>query len=145
MKRLICCLLLVSLGIACQNPNAARGSGSQAIVAKAEGSSEFLPKGQATGWQPVRSGWVLAEGDQARTGADGQIDFQITPHGGVVTLMPNSTLEIEQLGPRGTTGTNQNAVATLRLTRGRVVGDTLKLPKGSKVVVKTNAGTFAIP
>jgi hypothetical protein len=26
-----------------------------------------------------------------------------------------------------------------------VVGDTLKLPKGSKVMIKTNAGTFGIP
>ena len=84
----------------------------------------------------------MREGDQARTGANGQINLRLTPHGGVMSLMADSAMQIEQLGTRGT---NQQNVAVIRLTRGRVVGDTLKLPKGSKVAVKTNAGTFAIP
>jgi hypothetical protein len=141
MKLLVACLLLL-VGIACKSPNAARGSDSQAIVTKVDGLAESLQKGQAGAWQPIRVGQVLSEGDQARTGADGQVDIRLAPYGGVMSLMPNSEIQIEQLGARGT---NTQAVAALRLTRGRVLGDTLKLPKGSKVVIKTNAGTFAIP
>jgi hypothetical protein len=141
MKHLLACVLLLA-GIACKSPNGGGGSNSQAIVARVTGMAEFLPTGQTGSWQPIRDGQVLKEGDQARTGADGQVDFRLTPHGGVMTLMPDSAIQFEQLGARGT---NQQTVATIRLTKGRVVGDTLKLPKGSKVAVKTNAGTFAIP
>jgi hypothetical protein len=141
MKHLFACALLL-LGIACKSPNGAHGSNTQAVAAKLQGSAEFLQSGQNNTWQPVRLGQAFREGDQARTGADGQLDISLTPYGGVMTLMQNSAIQFERLGPDNT---NKQAVAVLRLTRGRVVGDTLKLPKDSKVVVKTNAGTFAIP
>ena len=141
MKHLLACLLLL-VGIACKTSNASRSSNTQAVVASVEGSSEFLQNGT---WQPVQTSHVFSEGDQARTGPNGRIDLRFTPHGGVMSLMPDSAMQIEQLGPKGTNGTNQQNVAVIRLTRGRVLGDTLKLPKGSKVAVKTNAGTFAIP
>lgn len=154
MKQFLVCLLLL-VGIACKTADSTRRSDVQAVVAKVEGSSEFLAAGQTvqTGQirneQAVAVGHALRKGDQIRTGADGRVDVQLIPYGGVMSVMPNSAIEIEQLGPEGTAGgtagTNQQTVAAIRLTRGRVVGDTLKLPKGSKVVVKTNAGTFAIP
>src|SRR5688572_25949744 len=97
MKHLLLACVLFVLGIACKSPDSGRGS-SQAVVARAQGSAEIL---QNNSWQPVRLGQVLNEGDQARTGADGQIDLRITPHGGVMTLMPNSAMQIEQLGPNG--------------------------------------------
>src|SRR5690349_2134129 len=115
MKVLVTCLLLL-IGIGCKSSNASRGSNTQAIVTKTAGSTEFLQNG---GWQPLRTGQVFVEGDQVRTGADGQVDVNLTPYGGVMTVMPNSTIQMEQLGTRGT---NQQAVAVLRLTRGRVVG-----------------------
>src|SRR5262245_55999409 len=144
MKPVFACLLLAPLAfvaIGCKSTDALRAS-SQAVVAKVEGTAEALPNGQGTNWQPVREGQIFSEGDQARTSANGKIDFRLAPHGGVMTLMPDSAIRFEELGPRST---NKQAVATVRLTRGRVVGDTLKLPKGSKVVIKTNAGTFGIP
>ena len=147
MKQLLACLLLIVVGIGCTSTRGSPGakqakSVNQATVASVEGSAEALQVGQAGSWQPIRVGQVFNEGDQARTSANGKVDFGLAPHGGVMTLMPDSAIQFEQLGPRST---NTQEVATIRLTRGRVVGDTLKLPKGSKVAIKTNAGTFAIP
>ena len=138
MKHLLACVLVL-FAIGCKSTDASRSSNAQAVVASVEGSSEFFQGGT---WQAIRAGQVLHEGDQARTGANGRVDLRFTPHGGVMSLMPDSAMQIEQLGTRAT---NQNNVAVIRLTRGRVVGDTLKLPAGSKVAIKTNAGTFAIP
>ena len=147
MKQFLTCLLLIVVGIGCASTNGSPGVNranrvNQATVASVEGTAEALQGGQAGNWQPIRVGQVFNEGDQARTSANGKVDFSLAPHGGVLTLMPDSAIQFEQLGPRST---NTQAVATIRLTRGRVVGDTLKLPKGSKVAIKTNAGTFAIP
>lgn len=107
---------------------------------------------QTSGLAEVRSGkgdWVAAEagrdlqvGDEVRTSSDGQLDVELRPHGGVLTLRNDSVMTIERLGADPE---EPNAVAVIRLTRGRVTGDTLKLPKGSKVVVKTKGGTFRIP
>lgn len=144
MKQFLACLLLIVVGIGCQSTGGSAGA-NQAVVAAIEGSAEALQANQggpAATWRPISVGQIFHEGDQARTGANGKVDFSLAPHGGTLTLMPDSAVQFEQLGPRST---NTQAVATLRLTRGRVVGDTLKLPKGSKVAIKTNAGTFAIP
>jgi hypothetical protein len=138
MKHLLACLIVL-FAVGCKSTRGSRSSNVQAVVANVEGSAEFLRNGT---WQPIRAGHVFGEGDQARTGANGRLDLQLTPHGGVMSLMPDSAMQIEQLG---TLGTNQQNIAVIRLSRDRVIGDTLKLPKGSKVAVKTNAGTFAIP
>lgn len=93
-------------------------------------------------WEPARPGRTLLEGDQARTFENGEMRVQLVPHGGAFTMRGGSTVEIERFGA---TSEDPNVVAVLRLTSGRIVGDTLKLPKGKKVVIKTNGGTFSIP
>ena len=138
MKQILAVLLLLG-AVACKSSNANRTAGTQASVTKTSGSAEFLNAGV---WESIRTGQALNEGDQARTGADGQIDIRFSPHGGVMTVMPNSAIEIEKLR---SDGTNKMQVATIRLGRGRVTGDTLKLPTGSKVMIKTSGGSFAIP
>ena len=131
--------LVFALGVACNSPKTGRSANTNLSVADVRGSAEVRRQGT---WERIQAGHFLSQGDGIRTGADSQVDLQFAPHGGVLTVMPNSAIDIDQLG---SSGTNQTAVATIRLSSGRVVGDTLKLPKGSKVMIKTNAGTFGIP
>jgi hypothetical protein len=56
--------------------------------------------------------------------------------------MPDSLVEFE---PIGAAEANPNIVAILNLREGRVVGDTLKLPDGARVQIKTRAGVHEIP
>lgn len=123
--------------LACQTTD--RAAAARAEVASVTGFAE-IQRGQQ--WQSLRAGEILGVGDQIRTGADGTVEVRFAPHGGVMGLQPDSMLRFEQIGA---TLTNQQVVAVVDLDRGRVIGDTLKLPKGSKVVVKTRGGSFAIP
>jgi hypothetical protein len=139
MRTLI--LLGIILLAGCQT--AERQESASHLGATIQKSAGFVEARTATGeWHPAGAGEALVEGGEARTGPDGQIEVELQPAGGVFTLHSNSTMQIERLGP---TADYPNAVAVFRLTQGRITGDTLKLPKDAKVVVKTNGGTFQIP
>jgi hypothetical protein len=99
----------------------------------ARGNGPFEP---AHLWQKLRSG------DRARTAGNGKIDFSLGKFGGVLTLMPESMITFEQLGP---VPADSPILAVLNLTEGRVVGDTLKLPPGKRIQIKTAGGTHEIP
>lgn len=76
-----------------------------------------------------------------RTGPGSRVNLSLGPHGGVLTVHPDSVLELERLGPSA----DEPAVAAvLNLARGRVTGDTLDLPAGMKIVVKTLGGVHEI-
>ena len=130
------CLVLL-LGIGCKTTD--ETAATRAEVVTVSGLAEVQ---RAESWQSLRSGRPLNVGDQVRTGADGRVEVRFSPFGGVMTIQPDSLLQLEQVGP---TATNQQVIAVVQLSRGRVVGDTLKLPKDAKVVVKTRGGSFAIP
>lgn len=139
MNKLRLCFIIVgcALGLACQSTRTA--SESTAEIAKATGLAEIQ---RATSWEALKQGDRLIVGDQVRTGPDGVLEVRFAPHGGVMAIQPDSMVEFEQIGR---SGTNQNYVAVVELSRGRVVGDTLKLPTGTKVLVKTRGADFAIP
>jgi hypothetical protein len=62
--------------------------------------------------------------------------------GGVLTLMPESMITFEQLGPATP---DASVVVIINLIEGRVVGDTLKLPPNKRVQVRTATGIHEIP
>jgi len=133
--------LLSFLLVGCQNSKVSNRSGlGTATVQQVKGSAEVRQGGGD--WERARAGQTLRTGDEARTGAGGQINFRLREHGGVLTLMPNSLLQFEQLGP---TTPADSVQAVLNLPSGRVTGDTLKMPSGSKIVVKTPKGVSEIP
>jgi hypothetical protein len=141
MRTLIVAMMVLVAG--CQSSQERTGAGNvKATVRQVTGQAEVRSAGTNGTWERARAGADLREGDEARTAADGQLDVQLSPHGGVLSLTGDSHLQIERLGA----GADEpNAVAVLRLTRGTIIGDTLKLPKGKRVVVKTNGGTFQVP
>ena len=103
------------------------------------GVAEISRQGGA--FKKAARGNFLRPGDVARTGAQGRIDFDLGRFGGVLTLHPYSTLRFEQIGIAG----DPEVLAILELPRGRVTGDTLELPDGASIVVKTPAGEHRIP
>jgi len=124
---------------ACFTPLSGSRSGT-ARVNSLEGSAE-VSRGDGA-WESASLWHKFSAGDRARTGADGTLNLTLGRYGGVLTLMPGSLLEFEQLGP---VEGNPRIVAVLNLREGRVVGDTLKLPEGTQVQVKTRAGVHEIP
>ena len=137
MRTLICLFALFFLG--CQStPNTP--ATARATISSVSGNAEI--RRQQTGqWERARKGDTLTVGDQARTGPGGQIDFNLGQNAGVLTLMPDSLLQFDQLGPKSP---NDSVQAVLKLPKGRVVGDTLKLPGATKIVVKTPSGATEI-
>ena len=133
--------LLSFLLVGCQSSKDSSSSGSgTATVLRVKGSAEI--RLDAGNWEQARAGQTLRTGDEARTGAGGQINFRLREHGGVLSLMPNSLLQFEQLGPMTPADSVQ---AVLNLPSGRVTDDTLKMPSGTKIVVKTPKGVSEIP
>ena len=136
-------LILIGILLLAGCQTAERQDSAGQLRATIQKSAGFVEARSATGeWHPAAAGESLLEGGEARTGPDGQLEVELQPAGGEFTLHPDSTMQIERLGP---TADYPNAVAVFRLSRGRITGDTLTLPKESKVVVKTNGGTFQIP
>jgi hypothetical protein len=133
-------LLFTMLIAACQSSKVNDASSGTASVEQVKGPAEIRHNGG--NWENARAGQTLRTGDEARTSSGGQIDFRLREHGGVLTLMPDSLLQFEQLGPKTPSDSVQ---AILNLPAGRVTGDTLKMPTGSKVVVKTPKGVSEIP
>jgi hypothetical protein len=134
-------LILMSLLIAgCQSTKVSSSSAGSANIQNVKGEGEIRRSGGR--WERATSGQTLRSGDEARTGTGSQIEFTFREHGGVITLMPNSLLEFDQLGPKTISDSVQ---AVLNLPAGRVTGDTLKMPPGSKVVIKTPKGVSEIP
>lgn len=131
--------LAILLLSACVTPLHSPG-GSTARISSLEGQAEIARNGEefepATLWQKVSTG------DRARTGGNGKINLSLGRHGGVLTLMPDSLVEFERIG---TSEDDARIVAILNLREGRVVGDTLKLPEGKRVQIKTRGGVHEIP
>src|SRR5688500_11891802 len=91
-------LLTILVG-GCQSSNVSTPpEAGFATIQRVEGSAEIRRAGG--NWERAREGQALRSGDEARTAAGGQIDFRLREHGGVLTLMPNSLLQFEQLGPK---------------------------------------------
>ena len=109
------------------------------MVQSVTGTAEVLD--DAGQWRRVRRGDNIREGLTVRTGAGSRVDLKLVPYGGVLTLHPESTVTFERIGRR--TGT-EDAAAILDLTRGRITGDTLVLPSGTKIFVKTLGGVHEI-
>jgi hypothetical protein len=133
-------LLTVLMAAGCATgPAPSENANFSAIISSVQGKAEIWRDGR---WGQARRGQLLWEGERARTSANSRIDFHLGQYGGVLTLMPESMLEFEQLGPLTP---DARAAAVIKLTEGRVIGDTLKLPANMHVVVKTLGGTFQIP
>ena len=116
-----------------------RGGKGGAVAQSVNGAAEFSSgEGQ---WQKLRSGRKVEAGANVQTGADSTVHFNLGDYGGVLTVHPESTLTFEQIGP---TAPDDEVLAVLNLTRGRVTGDTLKLPGGKKIIVKTLGGVHEI-
>ena len=131
-------LTLCALITGCTTPLGPSGS-SKARIHSVEGTADVQRGGE---WQPARLWQKLSSGDSARTGGSGKIDFNLGKYGGVLTLMPDSAIRFEQLGP-ATPGSP--VVAVIELAKGRVVGDTLKLPPNTRIQVRTSSGVHEIP
>jgi hypothetical protein len=114
---------------------------ARATISSVTGNAE-IRRQQTAQWERARRGDILQTGDQTRTGPGAQIDFNLGQAAGVLTLMPDSLLQFDQLGPKSP---NDSVQAVLNLPKGRVIGDTLKLPGATKILVKTPNGTAEIP
>jgi len=101
-----------------------------------------IARGTDGRWEPARLWENLHAGDRARTEAHGKIDFSLGKYGGVLTLMPDSIITFEQLGPATP---DSSVVAIINLEQGRVVGDTLKLPPDKRIQIRTANGVHEIP
>jgi hypothetical protein len=137
----VACSILILLGACASSaPRTHPRSEAEAVVSRIEGKAEIS---RASGsWTPAHLGETLHEDDQARTGAGAKLDLNLGNLGGVLTLMPESLLRFEQLSPPSP---GADILAILDLRQGRVVGDTLKLPQGKKILIRTRAGTYEIP
>ena len=116
------------------------GSPASARIRSVSGSAEIARDGGD--WQPANVWKKLDADDRARTGANGKIDFSLGRYGGVLTLMPSSLIEFQQLGPAAP---GDRIVAVINLLEGRVVGDTLKLPPNARIQVRTREAVHEIP
>ncbi len=125
----------------CSTMRFGKSANAVAHIKSLDGSAE-IARGTDGKWEPARLWENLHTGDRARTEPHGQIDFSLGKYGGVLTLMPESTITFEQLGP---TSDDSKIVAVINLVEGRVVGDTLKLPPGIRIQIKTANGVHEIP
>src|SRR5688572_15076 len=137
MRTLIFLFALLFLG--CQSTPNTPATG-RATISSVTGNAE-IRRQQSGQWERARTSDTLTAGDQARTSPGAQIDFNLGQNAGVLTLMPDSLLQFDQLGPKSP---NDSVQVVLNLPKGRVVGDTLKLPGATKIVVKTPNGATEI-
>jgi len=133
-------LLLAVLAAGCQMAKDTDRIPGTATVQEVTGPAE-IRRGGGT-WERTQAGDALRTGDEARTANGAQMNFRLREHGGFLTLMPNSHLQFEQLGPKTPSDSVQ---AVLNLPAGRVTGDTLKMSAGNKIVVKTPNGISVVP
>jgi hypothetical protein len=128
------------LASGCASPRHAAGSASGAVIQSMSGSAELSNDGNT--WKRARANQRVTAGTTVRTSPNSLVNFHLGEYGGVLTLHPESTITFEQIGPASPAA---NVVAIANLTRGRVTGDTLKLPENTKIVVKTLSGVHEIP
>jgi len=114
------------------------GLNSAAIVEEVRGSAEVSRSGSA--WNMAQTGNTIHPGGRVRTGSDGTVTLNLGSNGGTVEVIPDSLLELEQIGP---TGGNSEVLATLNVLEGGVRGDTKNPPRG-KILVRTRGGTYEI-
>src|SRR6185436_8151411 len=139
-KLLLFALAVTSLS-ACSSMRFGKSANAVAHIKSLDGNAE-IARGSAANWEPARIWANLHSGDRARTEPHGQIDFSLGKYGGVLTLMPESTIIFEQLGPAAP---DSKIVGVFNLVEGRVVGDTLKLPRGTRIQIRTADGVHEIP
>jgi hypothetical protein len=140
-QKLLLSAFVLSLFTACSTMRFGNSANAVAHIHSLDGSAE-IARGTEGKWEPARLWENLHAGDRARTEAHGKIDFSLGKYGGVLTLMPESMITFEQLGPATP---DSKVVAVINLEEGRVVGDTLKLPPGTRLQIKTANGVHEIP
>jgi hypothetical protein len=128
---------LVLLCSACATTSPARHD--PAVVQSVSGRAEISVAGER--WRIARTGAKLPEGAIVRTGPASHVNLSLGTHRGVLTVHPDSTLELERLGP---SAGDPAVAAVLNLAQGRVTGDTRDLPARMKIVVKTLGGVHEI-
>jgi hypothetical protein len=140
-RKLLLSLLVLSTFSACSTMRFGTSANSIAHIKEVDGGAE-IARGSEGKWEAARIWENLRAGDRARTEAQGRINFSLGKYGGVLTLMPDSMITFEQLG---TAAPDSKVVAIINLEQGRVVGDTLKLPPGTRIQIKTANGIHEIP
>lgn len=138
MRTVICLTVFLLLG--CQSSKVPLQGTARATIERVSGQPEVRRSGGS--WEPAQIGQSLRQGDEARTPGASEIDFNLGEYAGVLSLTPGSTLRFEQLGAI-TAADSVHAV--IDLPQGRIIGDTLKLPGRTKVIVKTPRGSVEIP
>lgn len=132
--------LTIFLLIGCQTSKVPPQGTGRATIERISGQPEVRRSGGS--WERAQIGQNLHQGDEARTPGGSQIDFNLGEYAGVLSLTPGSVLRFEQLGA----ATPADSVhAVIDLPEGRIIGDTLKLPGRTKVIVKTPRGSVEIP
>ncbi len=144
MKNVLCttlALLAAALLPGCSTIGVGKAGRAMARIRSLDGNGE-IARGKGN-WEPAHIWENLHSGDRARTAGHGTIDFSLGRFGGVLTLMPDSSVVFEQLGP---TSPESEIVAVINLLEGRVVGDTLKLPANTRIEIRTaDGGVHKIP
>jgi hypothetical protein len=131
----ILALAVLAGGCATTGPDKSGRAVIQAVSGRAEISAD------GSRWKTARSGARLAPGTIVRTAPGARVDLRLGTNAGVLTVHPDSTVELERLGA---SHLDAETAAVLNLARGRVMGDTLDLPPGMKIVVKTLGGVHEI-
>lgn len=140
-QKLLLSVLMASVLAACSTMPFGSSANAVAHIHSLDGAAE-IARGTDGKWEPARIWENLHAGDRARTEAHARIDFSLGKYGGVLTLMPDSMITFEQLGPAAS---DSKVVAIINLVQGRVVGETLKLPQGTRIQIKTADGVHEIP
>src|SRR5438105_1317156 len=91
-------LLTFALLPACSSlPRRSQAGAGSARIKSIEGNAD-VARGNGP-WEAAHLWEKLNSGDRAKTGGNGKIDFSLGKFGGVLTLMPESMITFEQIGP----------------------------------------------
>jgi len=95
---------------------------------------------QSGRWHRVRVGERLSEGDRLRLERDAICDLDLGENGPVVSLVPGTIVLLERLrhGPT-------SFETLLSVERGRILGSTQHVPKGSSYRIRTKSSLVGIP
>src|SRR5689334_8706303 len=82
---------------ACSTITSGKSGAGVARIKSIDGNAEIAHADAK--WEPAHLWQSVHSGDRARTATHGKVDFSLGKYGGVLTLMPESTIVFEQLGP----------------------------------------------
>src|SRR5262249_45433618 len=125
---------------ACRTSNENQSASShegQAQVTHIIGTANLSSQGAP--WEQLEVGTFLRRGDAIRTGVDSEGDLRFYKTGPVARLKPSSELKFVKMERWGWT-TKSRSLTQLELIQGHVLVDDKKLPKDSKLEVRTAAG-----